>query len=65
MGVLDKFLEVMKLDNDDDYEDDDFFEDDFVEDLEDFFIPSVSFSLSNAINKASLVYSLTCLVNNS
>lgn len=34
MGVLDKFLEVMKLDNDDDYEDDDFFEDDFEDDFE-------------------------------
>lgn len=32
MGVLDKFLDVMKLSDDDDYEDDDFFEDDEYED---------------------------------
>lgn len=31
MGVLDKFLDVMKLSDDDDYEDDDFFDDDFEE----------------------------------
>lgn len=32
MGVLDKFLDIMKLSDDDDYEDDDFFEDDDYED---------------------------------
>lgn len=32
MGVLDKFLDVMKLNGDDDYEDDDFFDDDEYED---------------------------------
>lgn len=35
MGVLDKFLEVMKLDTEDDYEDDDFFDDEFDDDFED------------------------------
>lgn len=35
MGVLDKFLEVMKLDDSDDYEDDDFFDDDEFDDFED------------------------------
>ena len=32
MGVLDKFLEVMKLDGDDDYDEDDFFDEDDFED---------------------------------
>ena len=27
MGVLDKFLDIMKLSDDDDYDDDDFFDD--------------------------------------
>lgn len=31
MGVLDKFLDIMKLDDDDDYDDDDFFDDDEYE----------------------------------
>lgn len=35
MGVLDKFLDAIKLSDDDDYEDDDFFEDDFEDDYED------------------------------
>ena len=35
MGVLDKFLDIMKLSDDDDYEDDDFFDDDdYEEDYE-------------------------------
>lgn len=34
MGVLDKFLDVMKLSDDDDYEDDDFFDDDYEDDDE-------------------------------
>lgn len=34
MGVLDKFLDVMKLNDDDDYEDDDFFDDDYEDDYE-------------------------------
>lgn len=34
MGVLDKFLEVMKLDDSDDYEDEDFFDDDEFDDYE-------------------------------
>ncbi|XCP83796.1 cell division protein SepF [Roseburia hominis] len=34
MGVLDKFLDVMKLSDDDDYEDDDFFDDDYDDDYE-------------------------------
>jgi len=33
MGVLDKFLDIMKL-SDDDYEDDDFFDDDYEDDFE-------------------------------
>ena len=33
MGVLDKFLDIMKL-SDDDYEDDDFFGDDYEDDFE-------------------------------
>ena len=33
MGVLDKFLDIMKL-SDDEYEDDDFFDDDYEEDFE-------------------------------
>ena len=32
MGVLDKFLDIMKLSDDDDYDDDDFFDDDDYED---------------------------------
>ena len=32
MGVLDKFLDIMKLSDDDDYEDDDFFDDDDYDD---------------------------------
>ena len=32
MGVLDKFQDVMKLNDDDDYEDDDFFDDDYEDD---------------------------------
>ena len=32
MGVLDKFLDVMKLSDDDEYDDDDFFDDDEYED---------------------------------
>lgn len=35
MGVLDKFLDIMKLSDDDDYEDDDFFDDDYDDDYED------------------------------
>ena len=35
MGVLDKFLNIMKLsDDDDDYENDDFFDEDDLEDYE-------------------------------
>ena len=33
MGVLDKFLDIMKL-SDDEYEEDDFFDDDYEEDFE-------------------------------
>lgn len=29
MGVLDRFLDIMKLSDDDDYDDDDFFDDDY------------------------------------
>ena len=29
MGVLDKFLDIMRLSDDDDYEDDEFFDDDY------------------------------------
>lgn len=32
MGVLDKFLDIMKLSDDDDYENDDFFDDDYDDD---------------------------------
>lgn len=32
MGVLDKFLDIMKLSDDDDYDDDDFFDDDDYDD---------------------------------
>lgn len=35
MGVLDKFLDAIKLSDDDDYEDDDFFDDEFDDDYED------------------------------
>lgn len=34
MGVLDKFLDIMKLSDDDDYDDDDFFDDDYDDDYE-------------------------------
>ena len=34
MGVLDKFLDIMKLRDDDDYDDDDFFDDDYEDDYE-------------------------------
>ena len=34
MGVLDKFLSIMRLDDDDDYDDDDFFDDDYDDDYE-------------------------------
>ena len=32
MGVLDKFLDIMKLSDDDEYDDDDFFDDDEYDD---------------------------------
>ena len=32
MGVLDKFLDIMKLSDDDEYDDDDFFDDFFSDD---------------------------------
>lgn len=35
MGVLDKFLDIMKLSDDDDYENDDFFDDDYEDDYDD------------------------------
>lgn len=35
MGVLDKFLDAIKLSDDDEYEDDDFFDDEFDDDYED------------------------------
>lgn len=35
MGVLDKFLDIMKLSDDDDYDDDDFFDDDYDDDYDD------------------------------
>lgn len=35
MGVLDKFLDIMKLSDDDDYEDDDFFDDEYEDDYDD------------------------------
>lgn len=35
MGVLDKFLDAIKLSDDDEYEDDDFFDDDFEDEYED------------------------------
>ena len=34
MGVLDKFLDIMRLSDDDDYEDDDFCDDDYEDDYE-------------------------------
>ena len=34
MSVLDKFLSIMRLDDDDDYDDDDFFDDDYDDDYE-------------------------------
>ncbi len=34
MGVLDKFLDIMRLSDDEDYEDDDFFDDDYEDDYE-------------------------------
>lgn len=34
MGVLDKFLDIMRLSDDDDYEDDEFFDDDYEDDYE-------------------------------
>ena len=34
MGVLDKFLDIMKLSDEDDYDDDDFFDDDYDDDYE-------------------------------
>ena len=34
MGVLDKFLDIMRLSDDDEYEDDDFFDDDYEDDYE-------------------------------
>lgn len=34
MGVLDKFLDIMKLSDDDDYDDDDFFDDDDYDDYD-------------------------------
>ena len=39
MGVLDKFLDIMKLsDEDDDYDNDDFFDDEYDDDYEDIVI---------------------------
>lgn len=34
MGVLDKFLDIMKLSDDDEYENDDFFDDDYEDDYD-------------------------------
>lgn len=34
MGVLDKFLDIMRLTDDDDYEDDEFFDEDYEDDYE-------------------------------
>lgn len=34
MGVLDRFLDIMRLSDDDEYEDDDFFDDDYEDDYE-------------------------------
>ena len=34
MGVLDKFLDIMRLTDEDDYEDDEFFDDDYEDDYE-------------------------------
>lgn len=34
MGVIDKFLDIMKLSDEDDYDDDDFFDDDYDDDYE-------------------------------
>ena len=34
MGVLDKFLDIMKLSDDDEYDDDDFFDDDYEDEYE-------------------------------
>ena len=34
MGVLDKFLDIMRLSDDDDYEDDEFFDEDYEDDYE-------------------------------
>ncbi|MDO4312892.1 MAG: cell division protein SepF [Eubacteriales bacterium] len=34
MGVLDKFLDIMKLSDDEDYENDDFFDDDYDDDFD-------------------------------
>ena len=43
MGVFDKFLDIMKL-NDDEYDDDDFYDDDFEDD--DFDVKTASFKFS-------------------
>ena len=43
MGVLDKFLDVMKLSDDDDYDDDDFFDDEFDDEEEYVEKPKKSF----------------------
>ncbi len=34
MGLLDKFLDIMRLSDDDDYDDDDFFDDDYEDDYD-------------------------------
>ena len=36
MGVLDKFLDIMKLSDDDEYDDDDFFDDEYDEEYEEY-----------------------------
>ena len=42
MGVLDKFLSIMKLDDgDDEYDDDEFFDDDEYENLQNRFIQAI------------------------
>ena len=39
MGVLDKFLDIMKLSDDDEYDEDDFFDDDEYDDEYEEYLP--------------------------
>ena len=64
MGVLDKFLDIMKLsDDDDDYENDDFFDDDYDDDdYETDRQRKAAFSPSSIEEKMAAVTAMTAMM---